>query len=128
MNPILIDWQPILHSGCIKHIFQMRLVCKEWLSIIKYVVFTSTIKYKNIDKITYLKQISLNIRLECTMCDYNKVTDVSALSGLTTLNISGCRGVTDVSALGGLTTLDMRGCTGVTNKMIFFKSVSLECS
>jgi hypothetical protein len=29
--------------------------------------------------------------------------------------LTGCTGVTDVSALGGVTTLDLRRCTGVTD-------------
>jgi hypothetical protein len=43
------------------------------------------------------------------------VTDVSALGGVHTLDLSDCVGVTDVSALGGVHTLDLSGCTGVTD-------------
>ena len=43
------------------------------------------------------------------------VTDVSALGGVHTLDLAGCRGVTDVSALGGVHTLNLAYCKGVTD-------------
>eukprot|EP01137_Pigoraptor_chileana_P007228 Opistho-2@52537 len=43
------------------------------------------------------------------------VVDVSALGGVHTLNLSGCKGVVDVSALGGVHTLNLSDCSGVVD-------------
>ena len=47
--------------------------------------------------------------------DFNgsNITDVSALGGVHTLDLSYCTGITDVSALGGVHTLNLGGCTGI---------------
>jgi hypothetical protein len=39
-----------------------------------------------------------------------KLTDVSALRGVHSLDLSGCSGITDVSALGGVHSLDLSCC------------------
>ena len=40
---------------------------------------------------------------------------VSALGGVHTLNLSGCSSITDVSALGGMHTLDLSDCSKITD-------------
>ena len=42
-------------------------------------------------------------------------TDVSALGGVHTLDLSNCKNVSDVSALGGVHTLDLRLCVNVSD-------------
>ena len=43
------------------------------------------------------------------------ITDVSALGSVHTLNLMACRGIIDVSALGSVHTLNLRACTGITD-------------
>ena len=52
------------------------------------------------------RQVSLNI-----ICF--KITDVSALGGVHTLNLSGCSNITDVSALGGVHFLNLSHCSNI---------------
>merc|ERR1711998_780966 len=55
------------------------------------------------------KQISVNLRY------WDDITDVSALGGVHTLDLSGCKKITDVSALGGVHTLNLSDCWEITN-------------
>ena len=61
------------------------------------------------------------------MCD--GVTDVSALCGVHTLNLSGCQGVTDVSSLWvDVHTLNLTmGVTGVTDVSALGGVHTLDC-
>ena len=43
------------------------------------------------------------------------ITDVSALGGVHTLDLSECSNITDVSALGGVHTLDLSECSNITD-------------
>lgn len=44
-----------------------------------------------------------------------EITDVSAMGGVRTLDLSFCCRITDVSMLGYVQTLNLKGCTGVTD-------------
>ena len=52
------------------------------------------------------KRLSLNVS---TLNNISNITDVSALGGVHTLDLSYCRNITDVSALGGVHTLNLCG-------------------
>jgi hypothetical protein len=49
-----------------------------------------------------------------------KITDVSTLSGVSTLKLSNCHLITDVSALSGVSTLDLRYCRLITDVSAMF--------
>ena len=55
------------------------------------------------------KQLYLNLQI----C--NKITDVSALGNVHTLDLSYCDKITDVSALGNVHTLDLSCCDKITD-------------
>ena len=47
----------------------------------------------------------------------SRMTDVSALGSVHTLNLYRCTGITDVSALGSVHTLNLSDCTGITDAL-----------
>lgn len=65
------------------------------------------------DGITDVKALMGVHTLDLSRCP--GITDVGCLGGVHTLYLSWCPGVTDVTALGGVHTLDLSGCYGITD-------------
>ena len=70
-------------------------------------------KVMDVSKQLSLKFVEYNENYDLTRT-YDKITDVSALGNVHTLNLSYCDKITDVSALGNVHTLNLSSCANLT--------------
>ena len=64
-------------------------------------------------RITDVSRLGSVHTLDLSGCQ--NITDASTLGSVHTLNLSWCQGITDVSTLGGVHTLDLSWCHGITD-------------
>ena len=75
-------------------------------------IYYNDVLFKNI----FLSKIFNPIKqLHLDLHDCRKITDVSALGNVHTLNLSYCNSITDVSALGNVHTLILSSCNFITD-------------
>ena len=86
------------------------------LNILNSLVINTSIQielYLRNLKITDISALSNVHTLDLSDC--NGITDVSALSNVHSLNLSDCNGITDVSALSNVHSLNLSGCNDITD-------------
>ncbi len=122
-------------STCSK---RLNFICKN-SNITNSDVYTLITRNISITKMVNLCiNFNKSIKLKLAIHD-SKITDVSMLGKVYTLNLSWCHDLTDVSKLGNVHTLDLSMCEGIkdssdvmllnfsTSKVYFFLASSSSC-